>query len=139
MAAAMFSKSLDNFLENQQTYIHANTPIYGTKSTAGHAHVNKNRLGMPSAFEIFTNSEILRYKERLSVLRLLKIPKTSESLLFLYFSYYLFFCLFVCLFVSLFRTESLLIISSETTGRISVKLYMMIAYGLPSCMHILTC
>ncbi len=50
-----------------------------------------------------------------------------------------FFFLFVCLFVSLFRTESLLIISSETTGRISMKLYMMIAHGLPSCMHILTC
>jgi hypothetical protein len=72
------------------------------------------------------------------LLHSLKIPKTLESLLFLYFSYYLFF-LYVCFFVSLFRTESLLIISSETTGRIIMILYMMIAPGLPSCMHILTC
>ena len=35
--------------------------------------------------------------------------------------------------------KSLLIISSETTARNIMKLYMMIVYGPPSCMPILTC
>ncbi len=60
----------------------------------------------------------------------------------MYFSYYL--LLFVCLFVSMFLysghsdQESLLINILQDYRRNTMKLYMMIAHGLPSCMLILT-